>query len=84
MTNPHHAGVNRRPEPGMHYDKERTVPTTPVRDADRSVRARGLSLPAGQRAARVSELRSRAFDGYYASDAMMDAVARSILKLGDL
>ncbi len=68
----------------MHDDKERIVPTTPVRDADRSARARGLSLPSAQRAARVSALRSRALAGHYASDAMMDAVARSILKLGDL
>jgi hypothetical protein len=63
---------------------DRNVPIILVPDADRARRALVLSLPLGGRAARVAELRRRVRAGYYASDAMMDAVARRLLHTGDL
>jgi hypothetical protein len=68
----------------MAEKNDRNVPLTPVRDADRATRARGLSLPAPRRAARVAELRLRVNLGLYASESMMDNVARMILRSGDL
>ena len=68
----------------MKNDREWIVPLKPVPDADRVVRAVGLSLPAPQRAARVTALRRQVADGYYATDAMMDVVARRIIESGDL
>lgn len=68
----------------MTDDVEWIVPMTPVRDADRVIRALALSLPAPHRAARVAELRRRVADGVYSSESMMDAVARRILRRGDL
>jgi hypothetical protein len=66
----------------MAEDMEWLVPMAPVRDADR--RAVGPSLPAARRTVGVVELRRRARDGYYASDSMMDLVARRLLATGDL
>jgi len=75
----------RRPEGiPMADDMDRTVTMTPVRDADRTPRALGLSLPAAQRAARVAELRRQVAGGMYATESMMDVVARTILRSGDL
>jgi len=68
----------------MADDRESIVPVTAVRDADRVVRALGLALPAAQRSARVAELRRRVADGDYATPSMMDAVARRMLRSGDL
>jgi hypothetical protein len=59
------------------------VPMALVRDADRRAVPAGLSLPAPQRTARVAELRRLARDGYYASESMMDLVARRLLANGD-
>lgn len=67
----------------MAEDREWLVPLSPVRNADRRA-APGrpsLSFPHGNR---VAELRRRALDGYYASDAMMDVVAARLLLSGDL
>jgi hypothetical protein len=68
----------------MADDVEWIVPTAPVRDADRVTRAAGLSLLAPERSARVAELRRRVTDGVYASESMMNAVARRIISSGDL
>lgn len=68
----------------MADDVEWIVPMAPVRHADCSPRAIGLSLPASQRTARVAELRRRVAEGVYSSDSMMDTVARRILGSGDL
>lgn len=68
----------------MKNDREWIVPLKPVPDADRVVRAVGLALPAPQRAARVTELRRQVRDGYFATDTMMDVVARRIIESGDL
>jgi hypothetical protein len=84
---PHHpsAGDRRRPEGArMPDDMEWLVPIGPVRYADRAVDAPGLPLLAPQRTARVAELRRLALRGYYASDAMMDVVARRLLASSDL
>jgi hypothetical protein len=75
----------RRPEEiSVADDMDRTVAMTPVRDADRSPRALGLSLPTAQRTARVAELRRLVADGMYATESMMDVIARKILRSGDL
>jgi hypothetical protein len=63
---------------------DRNVPIIAVPDADRARRALVLSLPAGGHAARVAELRRRVRAGHYASDAMMDVVARLLFQSGDL
>jgi hypothetical protein len=68
----------------MADDMEWLVPRVPVRDADRPAVAAGLPLPAPQRRARVAELRRLVLDGYYASEPMMDLVARRLLASGDL
>jgi hypothetical protein len=68
----------------MAEKNDRNVPLTPVRYADRATRAHGLSLPAPRRAARVAELRLRVNLGIYATESMMDNVARMILRSGDL
>jgi hypothetical protein len=68
----------------MPDDMEWLVPLTPVRDADRAARTGGQSVPPPQRTARVAELRRQVLGGFYASDAMMETVARRILLYGDL
>lgn len=68
----------------MADDMDWLVPRTPVRDADRVAAAPGLPLPPRHRTARVAELRRRALDGYYATEWMMDLVARRLLSSGDL
>ena len=68
----------------MKNGREWIVQLKPVKDADRVMRAVGLALPAPQRAARVTELRRQVRDGYFATDAMMDVVARRIVASGDL
>jgi hypothetical protein len=68
----------------MIEDMEWLVPMVPVRGADRRAGSVGLSLPAPQRTARVAELRRRTLDGYYASERMMDLVARRLLASRDL
>jgi hypothetical protein len=60
------------------------VTLVPVRDADRRAVPIGLSLPAPQRTARVAELRRLVLGGYYASESMMDLVARRLLESSDL
>ena len=60
----------------MTDDVEWIVPMRLVRDADRPVRPRGLALPLPQRAERVTELRRLIVEGHYASEQMMEAVAR--------
>ena len=62
---------------------ERLVPMALVRDADRRA-APGLAPPASQPAARVAELRRLVLLGHYASEAMMDVVARRLLATGEL
>ena len=71
---------------GAHMAKklEWLVPIAPVRDADRRAVPAGLTLPEPQRTARVAALRQLAQDGYYASESMMDLVARRLLANGDL
>jgi hypothetical protein len=64
----------------MAESMECLVPMAPVRDADRRAVPVGLSLPAPQRTARVAELRRLALGGYYASESMMDLVARRLLE----
>jgi hypothetical protein len=84
MTLDPNAVEDRRPEGArMAEDLDWLVPMAPVRDADRAA-APGLSLPAPQRTARVDELRRRVLDGYYATDSMMDLVARRLLSSSDL
>jgi hypothetical protein len=79
------AGDRRRLEGArMAHKRESIVPMTPVRDADRSARVVGLSQPAPQRKARVAQLRQQVRSGYYATDEMMDAVARLIHRSGNL
>jgi hypothetical protein len=68
----------------MAESMEWLVPMAPVRDADRRAVPAGLSLPAPQRTARVAELRRLALGGYYASESMMDLVARRLLDSSDL
>jgi hypothetical protein len=68
----------------MADDVERFVSMAPVRDADRIVRAVGLSVSAPQRSAQVAELRKRVLGGYYATESMMDVVARRLVTSGDL
>jgi hypothetical protein len=85
MTLDPNAGEYRRSEgTRMTDDMDWLVPMAPVRDADRAAVARGLSLPPRQRTARVAELRRRALDGYYATESMMDMVARRLLTSNDL
>ena len=80
---PNSGGRLRLPGPHMAEKMEWLVPMAPVRDADRRAVAAGLSLPAPQRGARVAELRRLARDGYYASESMMDLVARRLLANAD-
>jgi hypothetical protein len=68
----------------MANKNEWIVPMTPVRNADRSARAVGLPRSASLPTARVTELRQQVLSGYYATDSMMDAVARLIYLRGDL
>jgi hypothetical protein len=68
----------------MAEKRDRNVPMTPVRDADRACRALGLPLAAPRRAARVAELRRQVHAGYYATESMMDTVARLLLRSSDL
>lgn len=69
----------------MHDDRELIVTVTPVRDADaRRAPALVPALPAGLGEERVVELRRGVANGYYASAAMMDAVAQRLLESGDL
>ena len=68
----------------MPHDMDWLVPLTPVRNADRVARTGGLPVPPPQRASRVAELRRQVLDGYYASEVMMNIVARRILLHGDL
>jgi hypothetical protein len=68
----------------MVKNMEWMVPMAPVRDADRRAAPVGLSQPGPQRRARVAELRRLALDGHYASETMMDLVARRLLAEGDL
>ena len=68
----------------MAKNTDQLVPMAPVRDADLRVVPFGLSLPAPQRTARVAELRRLVVGGYYASDMMMDLVARRLLASDDL
>jgi hypothetical protein len=87
MTTDPNAGGDRRPEGArMADDMDWLVPRTPVRHADRAAAAPAPapSLPARHRTARVAELRQRALDGYYATESMMDHVARRLLSSGDL
>lgn len=79
------AGVRRRPERARMPDHmEWMVPLTPVRNADGVAASGGLPAAQPHRAARVAELRRQVLGGYYATDAMMDTVARRILLHGDL
>ena len=85
MRHPPEAGAYRRPAGArMADDVEWIVPMAAVRDSDRGSRAVRLSVPASERAARVAELRGRVADGTYASESMMNAVARHILQSGEL
>ena len=85
MTHHPEAGACRRPAGArMADDVEWIVPMAAVRGADRVTRAVGLSLPASERTALVAELRRRVADGTYASESMMDAVVRHILRRGEL
>jgi hypothetical protein len=68
----------------MPNKKEWMVPMTPIRNADRSVRGAGPSQPASLPATRVTKLRQQVRNGYYATDSMMDAIARLIYLRGDL
>ena len=68
----------------MAKDTDRLVPMAPVCDADLRVVPIGLSLPAPQRTARVAALRRLVVGGYYASETMMDLVARRLLASDDL
>jgi hypothetical protein len=68
----------------MANDMDWLVPRFAVRDADRAAAASGLPLSAPQRTARVAELRRLAIGGYYASESMMDLVARRLLTSSDL
>ena len=63
-------------------DRELTIPLLPVRHADGISRA--TSRPNAPDAERVTALRRRVRDGYYASASMMDVVARRILSTGDV
>lgn len=68
----------------MAEKNDRNVPMTPVRNADGANRAVELSLPAPRRVTRVAELRRQVHAGHFATEAMMDTVARLILRSGDL
>ena len=82
----HHPNAGWRRERGRTRVKntDRIVPMAPVPGADLRVVPVGLSLPAPQRTARVAELRRLVVGGYYASDTMMDLVARRLLSSDDL
>ena len=60
------------------------MPIIPMPDADRACRALMFSFPPRSRGARVAELRRRVRAGYYATDAMMELVARLLLRSGEL
>lgn len=68
----------------MAKDAERLVATTPVRDVDSRVVPVALSLPTPQRTACITELRQLVLGGYYASERMMDLVARRLQAGSDL
>lgn len=70
----------------MHDDTEWVVPLTPVRDADarRGAPSMALCLSVGLGDERVGELRRGIANGDFASESMMDAVARRLLDSGDL
>jgi hypothetical protein len=74
----------RRPERSVPHDLECMVPLRPIRDADRPVRSAGLALLAPLRAANVADLRRQIREGFYASEAMMDVVARRMVERGEL
>lgn len=69
----------------MPDDREWVVPMTPVRDADRLMRRleRAGALPP-RRSRWTAELRHRVRQGYYASETMMDAVARRLIASGEV
>jgi hypothetical protein len=60
------------------------VPLALVRHADRVGSTLGQFSDEPPQKPRVAELRRRVLGGYYATDAMMDALARRILDSGDL
>jgi hypothetical protein len=64
-------------------DREWMVPFTLVRHADRMPLADCSAHLASPDPERVTVLRARVKDGFYASASMMDAVARRILARGD-
>lgn len=70
----------------MHDDMESIVPMTPVRDADArpSVLSATAALPARMGVERARQLRRGIANGFYASESMMDDVARRLLESGDL
>ena len=68
----------------MRKDMEWLVPLAPVRDADQRVVPAGRPLGPPQPTARVAELRRLVLGGYYASDRMMDLVARRLQASSDL
>ena len=65
-------------------DRESIVPLMVVRHADGVLAARGDARMPARASERVVALRARVQHGYYASAAMMDAVARRILAVGDV
>jgi hypothetical protein len=65
-------------------DREWIVPFTFVRHADGVPRTEHEAPGAARERAHVEVLRGRVNTGYYASAAMMDALARRILTLGDV
>ena len=67
----------------MHDDREWIVPLTLVRHADRVPRAERTAQTASPKPERVTVLRERVQDGYYASASMMENVARRMLAVGD-
>ena len=65
-------------------DREWIVPFTLVRHADRIPRAERPAQMPWPDPERVTVLRERVKDGYYASASMMEAVARRMVALGDV
>lgn len=69
----------------MPEHREWVVPMTPVRDADRLTRCvEGAGALHARRSRWMAELRHRVHEGYYASDTMMDAVARRLIASGEV
>ncbi|HUQ45071.1 MAG TPA: hypothetical protein VM033_00385 [Gemmatimonadaceae bacterium] len=69
----------------MPHDTEWVVPMTPMRDADRLTRCvEGAGVLPARRFRWMAALRHRVREGYYASDTMMDAVARRLLAGGEM